>query len=95
MTGNNNEERPEIDYVGIQTEILLLMKERMPKAAPSEVCAIMGSLLTAVICGTADMIKDKENKYLNKSEFATSLLEAITTTVRMTIKSNYEMEKYV
>lgn len=91
MTSNNNK----IDYQALQTEILLFMKDKIPQASPEEVLTVMGSLLTSMICGTADMVKDLRNKYVNKEEMALGLLDVITASVRQSIKSNYDMEKLV
>jgi hypothetical protein len=92
---DKDEDTNKIDYEAVQTEVLLLLKKRIPYASPEEVLSIMSSLLTSMICGTADMVKDLKNKYVNKEEMALGLLEVITTSVRHTIKSNYEMEKLV
>jgi hypothetical protein len=95
MTNNNKDENNKIDYVALQTEILLFMKDKIPHASPEEVLTIMGSLLTSMICGTADMVKDQRNTFVDKEGMALGLLELITRSVRESIKSNYEMEKLV
>lgn len=92
---NNNKDNEKIDYAALQTEVLLLLKDRIPNAKPEEVLSLISSLLVSMICGTTDMVKDHQNKFLDKEHMALGLLDMITNSVRHTIKSNYEMEKLV
>ena len=92
---NNNDQEEKIDYDAVQTEILLLIKERLPHAQPEHILSLMGALTTSIILGTADMVKDLNNKFLNKQDFSLTLLDLITRSVKESIKSNYEMEKLV
>lgn len=94
---NNNEDNNnnKIDYVAIQTEVLTLLKDRIPYARPEEILSLMGSILTSVLCGTADMVKEHQNKFIDKTYFATTLLDMIANSVKLTIKSTYDMEKLV